>query len=536
MNFMGHIGTRTLGLAIIAGFGVCACGDDDGGPTTTTSATGGSSSVAGSSATSGGASTNGGSSATGGTSNSSGGSSATTGGVTTAGTSATATAATGGSVASSGGSTSAGGSATTGTGGTAATGGTSSSSGGSSSGGSSANGGSTSTGGTLSSGGTSTNTGGLTGTGGGSATNCAVLYDFEGIADDLEGWTADTGIALGTDSTAAVTGSHALKATIPDIAEGTSVSLSVSPTMDAELWPGSVVTMHVMIPQGTSGIWLQAFTQSNSWTTFDTTGNSAVTVNPGAWTSWTYTIPDTLPGGLQALGVQIGVNAGGHFSAGDVYVDSISACAGSAVCSGNGIGVYDWENAGSEDGWTIDGNADPADTEIAQSLDLAVSGLGSLKVTFDNLPANAARRIVIDKPNAYCGQVVTYNVYVPSDFGADIELQPFSNIDNWVWNGGLSVTPAPGAWNTITYTLPQISSLGLQRLGLQISSAATAFNLFRQHLHRRRIVGRLIRTVTRRSCPTTPYLKPPTLPSRAKLAPPRPRPERRRVQPSHLLP
>ncbi len=475
MNFMGHIGTRTLGLAIISGVGVCACGDDDGGAATTTSATGGSSSIAGSSAASGGASTNGGSSATGGTSNSSGGSSATTGGVTTAGTSATATAATGGSVASSGGSTSASGSATTGTGGTAATGGTSSSSGGSSNGGSSAIGGSTSTGGTSSSGGTSTSTGGLAGTGGGSAANCAVLYDFEGTAaDDLEGWTADTGIALGTTSTAAVTGSHALKATITDIAEGTSVSLSVSPTIDAELWPGSVVTLHVMIPQGTTGTWMQAFTQSNNWTTFDTTGNSAVTVAPGAWTSWTYTIPDTLPGGLQALGVQIGVNAGGHFSAGDVYIDSISACPGSAVCSGNGIGVYDWEKAGSEDGWTIDGNADPADTEIAQSLDLAVSGLGSLKVTFDSLPANAARRIVIDKPNAFCGQVVTYNVYVPSDFTADVELQPFSNIDNWVWNGGLSVTPAPGAWNTITYTLPQISSLGLQRLGLQISSAATA--------------------------------------------------------------
>ncbi len=263
-------------------------------------------------------------------------------------------------------------------------------------------------------------------------------------------------------------------ATMPAIAEGSFLSLTVNPTAAANLWPGTVLTFHVMTPPDATNVWLQAFSQFNNWSQIDTAGNSATTVIPGAWTSWNYTVPNTFPGGLQAIGIQIGVGAGGTFAASNVLIDSITACAGPSVCSGNGNGSFSWETPGSVDGWAIDGNSIPADTAIAQSTEMYNAGFGSLKVTLTSLPASASRRIYVYGPNAYCGQVVTYKVYVPNDFGANITLQPFSNINGLVWDAGVAVTPTPGAWNTLSYTLPQISSLGLQRLGLQIASTGTA--------------------------------------------------------------
>lgn len=480
MKLSYHSSALVCGLAFLVGIWTVACGGDNdnsingsgggakpntGGTTNVNSSAGGANAKTGGASTAAGGtviSTGGTAAATGGASTATGGTAAATGGVSSAA---------GGTVAATGGTSTAAGGASTTTGGNSATGGRQST------GGSIATGGSVATGGTPAAGGSSAAIGGALGTGGSGGTNCATLYDFEGntgTQNDVQEWAADRDIALTTTTTAFVTGGQSLQVTLPAIAEGTSKSLTVNPPAAANLWPGTVVTFHAMIPQGATGVWIQAFSQSNNWINFDTLGNSAVTVTPGAWTTWTYTIPNTFPGGLQAMGVQIGVDTGGVFDGGDVFIDSITACAGAAVCAGSGSASYSWETAGSVEGWVIGGNPSAADTVIAQSTDLHIAGSGSLKVTFTGLPASAARQIYIDNPNAYCGQVVTYNVYVPIDFGAGIKLQPFSSANGSVWDAGASVTPTPGAWNTFTYTLPQIGPLGLQQLGLQIYSSASA--------------------------------------------------------------
>jgi len=505
MKLIDRLNARVVGLTLLAGTWSVACGNSDtpndgfadlttGGTSAANTITGGTGTggvrvTGGAPPAAGGTATTGGTkNATGGSSASAGGTSATTGGTSTtsAATGGASTATGGASTPSGGTSTDVGGTSNTNGGTTATTGGTSSSAGGTTvatggtsavaggtstiGGTSAATGGSVATGGVSAAGATDAN-GGVPGTGGSSSTSCPIVYDFE---TDVQGWTGDTGLTLATSTTNVVTGNQALKVTTGAIAVGAKISLTVNPTTAANLWPGTVLTFHAMVPTGVTNVWMQAFSQYNNWAGFDTAGNSAIALNPGGWTTWTYTIPDTLPGGIQALGIQIGVNTGGSFAAGDIYIDSITACGGSAVCSGNGTGSYGWDTAGSVDGWSIDGNSSPADTAIAQSTTMPNSGAGSLQISFTSLPASASRHIILNSPNAYCGQVITYKVYVPADFGAGIALQPFAVANGYVWDTGNSVTPTPGAWNTLTYTLPQIGPLGLQSLGFQIYSSSTA--------------------------------------------------------------
>src|SRR6185503_17769008 len=70
----------------------------------------------------------------------------------------------------------------------------------------------------------------------------------------------------------------------------------------SSLWPGTVLTLHAYLPTGfdTSGAhYFQAITQSNNYKLFDTAGNGTRTATAGAWNTWTYTVPNTFPGGLQ---------------------------------------------------------------------------------------------------------------------------------------------------------------------------------------------------------------------------------------------
>ena len=78
------------------------------------------------------------------------------------------------------------------------------------------------------------------------------------------------------------------------------------------LWPGTVVTLHVYLPAGfdtTGAHFFQAVGQANNYAIFDTAGNGARTATAGAWNTWTYTVPNTFPGGFQALGFQLGDNS-----------------------------------------------------------------------------------------------------------------------------------------------------------------------------------------------------------------------------------
>jgi hypothetical protein len=89
------------------------------------------------------------------------------------------------------------------------------------------------------------------------------------------------------------------------------------------MYCGNVVTLHVWTPTGSDALWFRALSQLNGsqWST----GPSSVT--RGGWTTFSYTIPDTGPFGIQQFGVQFGLSAadGGAASfTGNAYIDAIA--------------------------------------------------------------------------------------------------------------------------------------------------------------------------------------------------------------------
>jgi hypothetical protein len=338
-------------------------------------------------------------------------------------------------------------------------------------------------------------TGGAATAGAGGAGGAGLaFFNFE---TDAQGWAIDganTSVAVSGDQY--FDGTHALAITLPAL---TSVAADpdagISQTCDqrtvaigsppgaASLWPGAVVTLHIWVPTPVGGLGVQAFSQSNNYGVWDTNGNSGNgTLVAGGWTTWTYTVPNnTMPGGMNKLGIQLQVCGGGTFAGGTLYLDALSVSGGTVSCAGTATATYGWETASSVDGWTVDNT--PADTALSQSTAQAYSGggTGSLQVAFTSLAAGASRRIMLDKPNVYCGQTVTFHVWAPTGFGSGgMSIQPFSQLNNFDsatgWNSGAVVTPTENAWNTITYALPQTGPGGMQRIGVQfvLSSSATA--------------------------------------------------------------
>jgi hypothetical protein len=187
---------------------------------------------------------------------------------------------------------------------------------------------------------------------------------------------------------------------------------------------------------------------------------------------------------MQRLGILIGVADGAQLPAGDIFVDAISACPTTGSCAGTGTGSFDWETPGSVDGWSASGST-VFDTATSQSTAQALTGTGSLAATFSNVPAvtswtnpnPATRQIVLKNPNAYCGQTVTYHVWMPPGAkAAGLELQTYARQNGWVWNSGTYVTATEGAWTTIPYTLPEFGYRGLQEIGLQFIFMSTTAN------------------------------------------------------------
>ncbi|MES1182652.1 MAG: hypothetical protein ABUL60_02495 [Myxococcales bacterium] len=398
----------------------------------------------------------------------------------------TTTGGTSSSGSTSGGSATAGsataGSATAGTGtataGTASAGTTGVSGNGGTSGGS---GGTATNGGTA---GTDNNASGASGEGGeggegGAGDGSRLLYDFE---TDVEGWKgSEADVIVASDATEFVTGSKSLKFTIPALTSETSRTVAVE---KPGLWPGAVVTLHVWTP-AVDGFYVQAYTQSNNWKVWDTNGNTQpITVVSGGWTTITYTVPQTFPGGLQLLGVQVGAGTGQTFAGADFYVDSVTVTGGVEECAGNGSGNYDFETA-VIDPWAVDGNpASPADpdTVIAQSTTQANAGTGALKVSFTALPAGTVdaatpRRVFAYAPNAYCSDQVDFNVWTPTGSEA-LLFQGFSQSDNYgVWHADLPpATITRNGWTHFKYTIPaEILAGGIQRVGVQFLNTGAAF-------------------------------------------------------------
>jgi hypothetical protein len=402
-----------------------------------------------------------------------GGAGSANGGSSTAGTPATSGSSSGGSGTAGTATAGSAGSATAGHAGVAGSGG-----GTAGSAGTAGSGGSAGTAGSGGSGG-SNNVGGEAGGGGegGAGDEAKLLFDFE---TDVQGWQGSAAdVMLASDPAQFVTGAKSLKVTIPALTAATSRTVAVE---KVDLWPGATVVMHVWTPAPAGGgFYVQAYTQSNNWQKWDTAGNAPVTVVSGGWTTITYTVPQTFPGGLQLLGVQIGTGDGQTFAGGDFYVDSVTVTGGVVECAGTGTGTYGFETAAVEP-WAIDGNPATPDTALAQGTEQFKTGTGALKVSFTALPAgtpdaHVPRRVFVDKPTAYCGDEVTLNVWAP--LGNETMLfQAFSQSDNYAdWHS--DQPPAVitrGGWTQIKYTIPaSIDSGGLQRVGIQFLNTGAAF-------------------------------------------------------------
>jgi hypothetical protein len=302
-----------------------------------------------------------------------------------------------------------------------------------------------------------------------------MLFDFE---TDIQGWKSDdASILFATSEAQFVTGKQSLKVTMPAIGNDKNSLIGVD---SPPLWPGAAVKLHVWVPAGDDALYIQGFTLSNSWKKFDADGNARpINVNRGGWTDIEYTVPNTFPGGLQRLGIQVGVGATGTpFAGGDIYLDSITYTGGVAKCEGAGAGSFGFE--ADAEPWKLD--APHADTAVSQSTDKAKAGTGSMKIALTDLPATTDRIVRIEAPNVYCSQEVTVNVWTP--LGSDgVTVQVFAQANNWA---SFFASPVPtttrGDWTQIKYTIPAVDEngkpavgpAGMQALGLLIKNTTNA--------------------------------------------------------------
>jgi hypothetical protein len=310
----------------------------------------------------------------------------------------------------------------------------------------------------------------------------------------VDNWTTDTDVTLSVSTTQKFTGTQSLKVTIPAMTStagvdgGTAATTTMKglymtpPPATSNMWPGATITVHVWVPVGTSA-WMQLFMQSNNWTSWNQSPTS-VTPTAGAWTTLTFTVPAAtavFPGGINQLGIQFGVSGGGSFAAGDIFIDSITVCGGTQSCSGTGAGSFDFETAGSTDGWAFKGDTAITDTVVTQSTaqHYGSSGSGSLKVAMTAIPVAptigwTSRLAELANPQAYCGQTVTYHVMADNVTG--LNVQPYASANGWGWFPGTGVTlTAINTWTTVTFTVPPtINFLGLQAMGLMLSNTSTS--------------------------------------------------------------
>ena len=82
--------------------------------------------------------------------------------------------------------------------------------------------------------------------------------------------------------------------------------------------------------------------------------------------------------------------------------------------------------------------------------------------------ATTSRRVFIDSPNIYCGQIATVHVYLPA--GSDgLTFQVFTQYNNYARFGSAGpATVTRDAWNTYAFTVPSnVGPGGIQHLGVQ---------------------------------------------------------------------
>ena len=337
--------------------------------------------------------------------------------------------------------------------------------------------------------------GGAAGGGGQGGMAPVVLFDFE---DGAQGWG---GSSATQSAEQYVDGLNSLKLTYAALDSAQAFwNRGGADRNGVQFWPGTVLTFRAYLPVGwdtSGGTFFQVIGQANNYAIFDSTGNSARTPMPGGWTTWTYTIPETFPGGFQTLGFQIGDNAmGATIPAGSIYLDSITATPGTGTpgCArATPAGLHDFETAwtiGENQPYQVAGALNPQmDPSVGNQISIAHSGTqpfmgtGSLAVTFTALPVptgmpndlETKRIVFIRNPNVYCGQTMTFRVFMPTG-SEGLTYQVFAQYDNFngfSGTGGQTVTRA--MYNTTTFTIPTtVGPGGIQRVGVEFIYTGSA--------------------------------------------------------------
>jgi hypothetical protein len=247
----------------------------------------------------------------------------------------------------------------------------------------------------------------------------------------------------------------------------------------AAFWPGTEVTFRVWTPAGVDDLWVQTFSLIDFYQ-WDATNSTATDLVRGGWTTWTYVVPPTFPGGMQRLGFQVGADSNA-FAGGNLYFDAVAtndvtvACSGAAVTREASTAeptAFDFE--GSISPWEIDGDA--SGTAISQSTDQKTGGASSLGIALAALPAGAHRLIRVPGPNAFCGSTATFKVWTPAN-SDNLQVQVYAQYDDWAgWQGVTPATMQRGDWTTIQLPLPSLATDpalgpgGLQAIGIELKN------------------------------------------------------------------
>jgi hypothetical protein len=315
------------------------------------------------------------------------------------------------------------------------------------------------------------------GAGGAGGIEPTVVFDFE---DGVQGFTTDgANVTIATSTAQTVSGAQSLRVTLPSMADDNRLVFLDG----AAFWPGTVIELNVWVPEGDDDLYVQAFSLIDFYQ-WDATDSLATPLVRGGWTTWTYTVPGTFPGGMQRLGIQFGAGPR-TFAGGDVYVDAIATLDGPAACSGEAVTrptdtpgrrEFDFESDSPE--WEVDGS--PPDVALSRSGGQVLSGTSALRVALTAIPAGENRKVRIPGPETFCGDTVTFNVWTPA--GSDgLTLQAFVQYNNWAgWAGAMPDVVDRGAYTEITLSVPGLDSApsigpgGYQALGLEIANETGA--------------------------------------------------------------
>lgn len=139
--------------------------------------------------------------------------------------------------------------------------------------------------------------------------------------------------------------------------------------------------------------------------------------------------------------------------------------------SGSGFSFED----GTTGGWTVSG---APFTGLASSTAQAYDGTHSLAISASSFTSTDYPYLWVAAPsNLLPGATISAAVWAPSSASLSARAQLFVQDQGYTWHIEGYVPLTPGAWTTLTYTVPGNASTPLRMLGVQfLNAAGTAFS------------------------------------------------------------